>query len=103
MISFSHSSVGAITGVVASVALAPTTSVLIKVAIVLVLSIASHYIFDAIPHGHYKYSFKKPTPNQRVILLLDTVGAFVLLWLLTLSVAGFGLALLLVTVGMAGA
>lgn len=104
MIAFGHSSVGAIIGAGVAVAAAPTTSPLVKIVVVVVLGIISHYIFDAIPHGHYNFSYKKMSHNKNLwIFLLDTIGAFLALSLVTYLAVGASLSLLLVIVGMLAA
>lgn len=104
MLAFGHSSVGSIIGASVAVVAAPTTNPFYKIGIALIFGFVSHYVFDAIPHGHYDFEAKKLWRNKTFwIFLLDTIGAFALLSLVALSSAGVSLTLLLVIIGMIGA
>lgn len=104
MVAFGHSSVGAIIGASVAVVSAPTTNPFYKIAAALIFGVISHYVFDAIPHGHYDFDTKKLRRNKLFwVFLLDTIGAFTVLSLVALTTIGTSLTLLLVVAGMVGA
>lgn len=103
MISFGHSSTGVIVGV-GAVALAQNgASLSWLLPATLVAGIASHYICDAIPHGHFFHGFGKSSRKEWILFLLDIAGAVVLFGAISLHKFGLGAGLWLIATAVFGA
>ena len=103
MIAFGHSSTGVIVGV-GAVSLAQSgASLAWLLPATLVVGIISHYLCDAIPHGHYHMSFTNASRKQLAIFLLDLFGVVVLFGGIALHKFGLGAGLWLIAAGVLGA
>ncbi len=102
MIGFGHTSVGVIVAIAVQQSM-PQAPLWAQLLSVFVLALASHYLMDIIPHGHYAYDSKHPFGRQAVALWLDLVGFATTVMVLTWWQYGWGTQLLLVAVGIIGA
>ena len=102
MIAAGHTSIGVIIAEVVRTAL-PSTPLCQQALIVLVVAFLSHYLSDLAPHGHYKVNMKHPALHDRVLLFTDVVAVALIFMAIVVARQGFGVELLLVTIGIIGA
>lgn len=81
----------------------PAEPLWIQALAIFSLALASHYLTDLIPHGHYEYDAKKIISRQALPALLDLVGFAALIMLLAWWQYGWSWQLGLIAVGIAGA
>jgi len=105
MIAFGHSSTGVIVGVgavaVAQSGASPSLVWLLPATVA--IGVASHYLCDAIPHGHYHFSSTHPTTKQLALFALDFFGVVILFGVIALHKFGLGAGLWLIAAGVLGA
>jgi hypothetical protein len=70
MIAVGHTSVGVIVGI-GVLAITEGQSPLVAVSVAYVAGVASHYLMDLIPHGHYDFNGENPTYRSISLLCLD--------------------------------
>lgn len=82
MIILGHASIGTMTGIAIHQSLAPQLPLLALMAIAFVVGLATHYLTDAIPHGHYHINLGYPSTPAIRAMYLDSVGSVALMLLL---------------------
>ena len=78
MIAVGHTAVGVMVGVAASHILPTNPPLLITVVASAVAGLASHYLMDLVPHGHYDFDFSNPSPREKLRLSADLLLPIVL-------------------------
>ena len=78
MIAIGHTSVGVIVGTAAYQLLPDTISLPWQVIITGTAGIASHYLMDLMPHGHYNMNLSQPSRKQILKLVADVVKYFLI-------------------------
>ncbi len=103
MIAIGHTSVGVIIGVTATQLLPASIPLPAAVTAVGLISLASHYVMDLIPHGHYNFNKQQLTSQQKLYFSLDFILPIFLITIYLLSSSGFSHLTWLVGAGITGA
>ena len=103
MIAIGHTSVGVIVGTAAYQLLPDTISLPWQVIITGTAGIASHYLMDLMPHGHYNMNLSQPSRKQILKLVADVVVPATLIAAYMLITHGLNSITWLVGAGIFGA
>lgn len=101
MIAAGHSSIGIIVAVVVE-RLTPSWPLWLQVFTVFTIALASHYIVDFIPHGHYHRDLSRPQWWEKIAVGMDLVGFALLALLISFARTGLGSQTILIVSGIAG-
>lgn len=82
MIILGHASIGTVAGIAIHQSLAPQLPLIAIMAIAFVVGLVSHYLTDAIPHGHYHINLRYPSAAATRTLYIESIGSIVLMLLL---------------------
>lgn len=103
MIAAGHTSMGVIVGLSAATFLPAELPLWQLVLLSGALGIASHYLMDVVPHGHYDFESRHPSPTESRRLALDLVIPIAILAVVLLLKFGLGPASWLVGAAVTGA
>jgi hypothetical protein len=103
MIAVGHTSVGVLVGLAGSTLLPAEAPLWLLVVITGVAGVASHYVMDLVPHGHYQFDGKTPSRRSVILLSLDLGLPIIIIAIILLAKFGLGPASWLVAAGVAGA
>jgi hypothetical protein len=104
MIAIGHTSVGVLVGVVAIELGGAMLPLPLLLGATFAAGVASHYVMDLVPHGHYNFDARHITARSGILLLLDVgvpIAAFLIFTLLV--VHNFSAPLWSIMAGIAGA
>lgn len=79
MLAFGHNSVGTMVGLGTFAVLPESIPLFARLGIAFVLGIFSHYLTDAIPHGHYEFAPARLTKKMALLFLADFGGSMLIL------------------------
>ena len=104
MIAVGHTSVGIVLGVATTEILHPSILPLpLEIVAVGAAGLASHYLMDLVPHGHYNFNQQGLTQRQKLTFGLDFILPICLVGIYLLTNFGFGRISWLVGAGILGA
>ncbi len=103
MIAVGHTSVGVLMGLAGAAVLPESVPLWGQVLLVGVAGVASHYVMDMMPHGHYEFDSKRPSQQENLTLLNDLLVPIVVVGLLLLWRHGVDATSWLVAAGVVGA
>ena len=103
MIAVGHTSVGIVLGVATTELLHPSTLPLpLEIVAVGAAGLASHYLMDLVPHGHYDFNQQGLTRRQKLTFGLDFILPISLVVIYLLASFGLGRISWLVGAGILG-
>lgn len=104
MIAIGHTSVGVILGTAATQFIPPLTLNLpIQIILVGAAGLASHYLMDIMPHGHYEFDQKQISNRQKLYFSLDFILPILIIAFYLLTTHGFDRVTWLIGAGILGA
>lgn len=103
MLAFGHNGVGTMVGLGTFAVLPDSIPLPGRLGIAFVLGIFSHYLTDAIPHGHYEFAPHELTKKMALLFLADFGGSMLILAGIALWRFGLTEGFFMVFAGMWGA